>query len=353
MSDFKLINSLTPKTLYANFIPATETTIYTSPAGTFTKISDVILTNTTASTVNNVRVSRVPTGGTASDANRVFYGDMAAESVAPTAGQTTSRVSLGELGYLGPGDFLSVNSGTASAVSINISGSIGSNTAGGAAAGVVLDAVGSAAGRSAAATTATQSITVGTLANRYLLAQLAVSHDQWMDWTAWDTLTVSSSNGGALTRLVSANVGPSGQREGSVHIFGLANPASGAHTLTATANDSTTGTDGILLGALSYSGVGGVSGAVSHESTATGALNLAVTSATNNRVVFAGAGEVHSHRDLAATNNKQIRWYNSDAFAGKGDILIVADAAGASTVTWTNTNTTTLFGAVAIDLDAA
>lgn len=354
MSDLKLANSATPKLLVAQFIPASETTVYTAPAGTTVKITKVTLTNVSASIVNNVRLSLVPTGGTAGDLNRVFYGDMAAESTAPTAGQTTSRVDLDQLGWLGPGDFISVIAGAASAVAINISGVIFANTGGGAVTGVLFDAVGSTAGRSTGATTVTQAITVGTLANRYLLAQFAVNHASggWQDWVDYDVLTVSSSNGGALTRLVSARIGPNGQRTASVHLFGLANPASGVHTLTGTRSDAGVGTDGLLLGAMSYSGVGGVSGAVSHEATATGALNLAVTSATNNRVVFAGASQAAGMRDLLATN-KLIRWYNGDNLAGDADVLVVADAAGAATVTWTNANTTTLFGGVAIDLDAA
>lgn len=102
----------TPKRLYTGQPASTETTLYTTPASTTTIIKSITMVNTTAGSAN-VSLSIVPSGDTASTANRVI-------SSLPLAGNAT--VMFENIGMMNAGDFISALQGTASAISIHISG---------------------------------------------------------------------------------------------------------------------------------------------------------------------------------------------------------------------------------------
>ncbi len=102
------------KTLIATGYAAdSQTTVYTSPAGTHTKIEKHSATNNTASPVTYA-VNIVPSGGSAAAGNLVYSASIAANTsveITPVAGHT-----------LNPGDFISTIAGTASALVIRASG---------------------------------------------------------------------------------------------------------------------------------------------------------------------------------------------------------------------------------------
>lgn len=87
-------------------------TIYTVPASTDLKLTEVVLCNTTGSTAT-VTMSAVPSGGTAGATNRVFSG------LALAANET---VVIDLATYLTAGGFLSILQGTSGAITATISG---------------------------------------------------------------------------------------------------------------------------------------------------------------------------------------------------------------------------------------
>lgn len=102
----------TPKRLYQGQPGTAETTLYTVPASTSTIVKEIILTNTTT-TVAAASISAVPSGGTAGAANRIIAGFS-------IAANDTKIVPLSTV--LNTGDFLSGLQGTASAITVTISG---------------------------------------------------------------------------------------------------------------------------------------------------------------------------------------------------------------------------------------
>jgi hypothetical protein len=112
---------LNPQVLTSTQIASasTETAVYTCPANESTVIATAWLCNTTGSAVT-VNVSVVPSGGTAGATNRVV-------NAYPLAGGDTLSLTpyLGGAKF-GPGDFVSVNVGTAAAVNFGATGTVGS-----------------------------------------------------------------------------------------------------------------------------------------------------------------------------------------------------------------------------------
>ncbi|MDF3280501.1 hypothetical protein [Gordonia sp. N1V] len=106
--------SALPQVLVSQQLAATETTQYTCPAASAAKIARAVLTNTSGSAVT-VSVSMVKSGGTAGAANRV---------IAPYTLIAGDSIIVDELqgNFLGPGDFVSTLAGTASAVTLVMSG---------------------------------------------------------------------------------------------------------------------------------------------------------------------------------------------------------------------------------------
>lgn len=103
-----------PQVLVSQQLAATETTQYTGPASSATKVATATLTNTSANAVT-VSVSVVKSGGTAGVANRVV------SSYSLAGGDSTVLSELAGV-FLGPGDFISAIAGTASAVVLVASG---------------------------------------------------------------------------------------------------------------------------------------------------------------------------------------------------------------------------------------
>lgn len=329
MSDLKTATSATPLVIESQYLAATETSQYTATSGTTVKISSLRLTNNDASGVS-AQISLVKTGGSAGTSTRIFNRTL-------NAGES---VDIGGF-WLGPGDFISGIAGSASKISIAGSGVVFSS-AGGGTTGVTYDATGTGA-RGTSTGTINWTHVIGSGSNRYLIVAFETNHTAWVNsWSDYDTLTCSSDVDGALTRLVSADVGPSGQKTATVHLFGKANPTNGSHVITCTVTDGTVGTfQEIIGGSASYTGVGGTSGAVAQSPTSAAVLSLAVTSALDNRPVVACRSE-----------NGPINFNRTPRYINGTNPLLLADALGASSVTFSNANGG-FNGGAAINLVAA
>ena len=84
----------------AQFAPNSQTTLYTSPASTTTRIDKLSVTNTGGG-VANISINLVPSGGSAASSN------LTTQTQAIVAGATWN--SPNEYGhYLNPGDLISV-----------------------------------------------------------------------------------------------------------------------------------------------------------------------------------------------------------------------------------------------------
>lgn len=325
--------------LVSQQLTTTETAVYTAATAKTVKLSTCVLVNTSGGSIN-VWVSVVKTGGTAGDANRVLH------STAIAAG---ARLDLGSLGWLAPGDFVSAKASAATSVTLVLTGvAYGAATAG-QLPGVQLATTG-AGNRVTTGTTCSWTHTIGTGSNRYVVVPFMLSHTSWIDYFDWDVLTAVSNVDGALTRLASAMIGNTGQRTGSVHLFGRANPTSGAQTFTITASDASNSLVQLTGNSLSYTGVSGTSGALAQNSANT-ALSLTITSAADNRAVMAAA--IDSGLGTFADAPGTIRYLNGVDVNSSADRLWVADAPGAATVAFTSSNSGGAHAEVGINLVAA
>ena len=98
----------------AAYAPATQTTLYTSPAITITRIDKLTVTNTDT-VAHTISINLVPNAGTASAAN------LTTDAYSIAAGQTWN--SPNEYGhYLNAGDLISVVASVASKLVIAIGG---------------------------------------------------------------------------------------------------------------------------------------------------------------------------------------------------------------------------------------
>lgn len=280
MANIKTATAITPVTLQGQLSTA-ETTFYQAAVGKALKVSSATLTNTTGSAVT-VSLSVVKSGGAAGAANRVRGG-------ISLAANTSIDI---QLGVLNEGDFISAIAGTASAVTLAITGFEFSSDSTAAQTGIRLVAYGSR-GYGSNVNGITATINVTNDLNRYLILPLFLSNNaaEWAKWENYTAFTVTSDKSGALTRLASANCDVGGQETGSVHFFGIANPATGLHTITT--NVTKAGTNKFIqnMKPMLYAGVSGVNGAASNTSGGSSNLTaLAVTSAVNNVPLFAGIG---------------------------------------------------------------
>lgn len=114
--DFKNGTNLEAGFATPAFIPAAETTLYTAPALSHVKLGKPVICNTSASAVT-VSVSRVPSGGTAGDVNRVIKSWSLG-----AAGTDTSSLEVSELTgtVLGPGCFISAIASTAGVLAFTL-----------------------------------------------------------------------------------------------------------------------------------------------------------------------------------------------------------------------------------------
>lgn len=100
----------------AQYAPAVQTALYTSPASTYTRIDKLSVTNITAGAVT-ISINLVPSGGAAGSSNLTTQ----AKSVA--AGQTWN--SPNEYGHvLNPGDAISVIASAGSSLVIAVGGTV-------------------------------------------------------------------------------------------------------------------------------------------------------------------------------------------------------------------------------------
>ena len=106
------ITTLNRIRFYAGQPGTTETTLYTVPASTNAKVTEVILTNTQSSPAV-ISLSAVPSGGTAGVTNRLLVNlSVSANSI----------VILDMSVFLDTGDFLSAIQATSGAITLTISG---------------------------------------------------------------------------------------------------------------------------------------------------------------------------------------------------------------------------------------
>jgi hypothetical protein len=87
-------------------------TLYTVPASTDVKVTEIVLCNVTGTNAT-VSISAVPSGGTAGVTNRLI-------DTLPVAAHETAVISLST--YLTAGDFLAALQGTSGAVTATVSG---------------------------------------------------------------------------------------------------------------------------------------------------------------------------------------------------------------------------------------
>lgn len=331
MADLKTATSAVPGVLVAQYLPSTEAAQYTAAVGTTVQITSAIVANTDSST-QTVTLSIVKSGGTAGGSNRIL----------PTITLAAGAVlDLGEQ-FLGEGDFISGVAGTASKVTIVMTGVVFSSTTTGAPSGIQADAVGSG-GKGTATAAGTNKI--GTGANRWLLASMLVQPTTTaIGWASYTGLSMSCTDG-ALTRLVSIDFNNGSSVIGSAHIFGRANPSSGTTQAVTGAAAAAGSTMNLVIGSKSFSGVGSVTGAVSSGPVGAAALNLPIASAVGHIPFFAAAF-------FAPPIDFSLRTTYFNGFTSGFTVpqwLLQADALGAATVTATTSNST-IYAAVGVDI---
>jgi hypothetical protein len=315
--------------------------LYTAAAGTSVKLSKIRVTNADGS-ARNVTLTIVKSGGTSGATNKI----MSAESVAAGA-----RVDLGSGDWLGEGDFISAFAPSSTNVDVVISGIEFGGGTGSALTGIQDDAIGTG-GRTASSGTVGSSILIGNGSNRYLVQPLicSITAGGGVTYASYDTLTVTCTDG-AMTRLTSVDFNQAGNLNGSIHLFGRANPTSSStQTITANVVESGKTFNLTALPPMSLSGVASVTGAATTGPSSAAAMSLAVTSAVGHRVLFA-AGFDATPMDPAATGSVlRTRGFNGNSSGTNCPHWgIFADALGAATVTATASNST-LHAAVGLDV---
>lgn len=321
MSDLKTATSALPGLqIAATQLTTSEVALYTCPAGV-TFLGDIWLTNVSGTPTGSI--SLVKSGDTASASNRIF-------SRAFTAGEAVKLSNV----KLAPGDFISGIASAGTAVSVVVDGTAFSAATVGAPTGIQDDAIGTG-GRTASSGTVTGTNTIGTGNNRYLLGALMVTHQSAsVGYASYDTLTMGCT-AGAMTRLVSIDFTQSTNINGSIHIFGRANPTSSStQTLTGTMAEAGL-TVNLTLASMSLSGVASTTGAATTGPSSAATLSLGVSSASGHRAVFAG-GFLDAPMDF----NQRVRAFNGNPAVGLTvpHWMVFADAIGAGTVTATTSN---------------
>lgn len=108
------IASVTPKVLASAQLAAGDNAVYTVPASKAAKLATVVLCNTSASPVV-VSVSLIPSGGTVDGTHRVISGYPLAAGDSITVNELAGA-------WMGQGDSISVNAGSAAAVDVTVTG---------------------------------------------------------------------------------------------------------------------------------------------------------------------------------------------------------------------------------------
>jgi hypothetical protein len=108
------IATLRRQRLYQGQPGTSVATLYTVPASTDVKVTEVVLCNVTGADAT-VTLSAVPSGNTAGVTNRLV-------DTLPVAAHETAVISLST--YLTTGDFLAALQGTSGAVTVTVSGEL-------------------------------------------------------------------------------------------------------------------------------------------------------------------------------------------------------------------------------------
>lgn len=331
-ANLKTATSAIPGVQFAGQLATSETALFTVPAGA-AFVGTLTLTNVTGSPATAL-VSKVKSGGTGGTTNRVRVETL-------TAGQSIEfKVQLGE------GDFLSGQSGTATAITAVLDGTTFSNSPGATLSGIQDDAIGS--GAWAASGTVTGTNDIGTGANRYIIgALLCNTQPNWRATVDYTTLTMTCG-GVSMAKLASADWGIPGNRKSTVHLFGLANPASGTAVPLVGTAAAAGGIGASTLASMSLTGVGSVTGATSYSPGSSAPLNYSVSpTGAGQRAIYAIGSEA------AMKNfNRHYRSFNGDAPSSAAAFLTLADwvstAAGALAATTADSQYFTGVGAVLV-----
>lgn len=111
-----MISSISGQVLTSGQLGTSEATVYTCPASCDVRLTNACVVNSSGAPAS-VSISLVRAGGTGGAANRVYINATLA------AGSTVQLPSLAGH-FLGAGDFVSAIAGTASAVSLVVSGEV-------------------------------------------------------------------------------------------------------------------------------------------------------------------------------------------------------------------------------------
>lgn len=106
--------------LYEGQLAGSLATLYTCPAGFEVDVTAINLVNSSGSTVTAIRLDRVPSGGTDGAGDEIYSNNSLATLVTvelPAAGESIVVTLM-------PGDKLTGEAGTASAVDVTVSGTI-------------------------------------------------------------------------------------------------------------------------------------------------------------------------------------------------------------------------------------
>jgi hypothetical protein len=211
-------------------------------------------------------------------------------------------------------------------------------------------------------TTITTSVDVAVSTNCRIFSFFADSHGNWHSWTTYDTFTVESNNGGALSMV---NVGgtpavrdvtnSTTQYSGQISLWELVTPNVGAHTITGTIVDSGIGASSAQMHMYTFvvENCSGVSGLVLAGTTAATSTSFSigpVSSATDNLVFF---GSAHSQNPTLTGGATQL-YEDGSAQAGFADWMLIASSSGAASVgPVTGTQSSAAWSGIGIDIDKA
>jgi hypothetical protein len=208
---------------------------------------------------------------------------------------------------------------------------------------VAFDSAG--AGLRALSGSGSEAHTIGAGAN-CLIAGLEVSHSGLFHSDAYTTLQVLCGST-PMNLVVSADIGVyDSQPRGSVHLFALINPPTGAQTISVSAVGPSGSIGSVMLQSTAWTGVGAIENAVSQE-LHNHTLQLTVYSETDG-IPICCAGFF----DTPSGFNRTARYSNGGNDSVGYRYMIMGDAAGAISVSF-NTSTYSNYGAVGLNLKRA
>lgn len=276
-----------PGVLFRAMATTSDAIIY-APSGFGAEILNLNMVNQTAVDCW-VTLSVIKSGGLVSDGICYTF----EEKIPAKGGITINRLNLMEI-LLDDGDFINVKAQANNAIAITgVGWEYGAS-------GVVLsgiqdDAVGDP-GYGANVTQVDAKCDVANGPNRLLAAAMIVIHESGSTgYATYDTLGMNC--GAGLTSMgpakVSSNFSQSGNLNGSVHLFAVSGPAANTrHTVRGLASKAGFAMDIIVL-PISLTGVASVTGFATDNpaSGASAALNLPITTALGERVLWAAGCE--------------------------------------------------------------